>query len=98
MLIFILQCASVNYCFAPEYRYPCQILQYNQTLDYLNKHAEELHDILTELGVEHSYYFVDADVEVLNHGYLSSFETSPHAKESLDQCVEFIRGKVGINL
>ena len=34
---------SVNYCFAPEYRYPAQILQYDQVLDYLNKHSAELH-------------------------------------------------------
>ena len=33
---------SVNYCFAPKYRYPAQILQYDQVLDYLNKHATEL--------------------------------------------------------
>ena len=215
---------SVNYCFAPEYRYPCQILHYNQALDYLNTHAEELHlnmdnvvlggssggavytsqwvmlltskayltefnkavtetgytpidkpalepsqvkalmleappmivdgmnektqilykcwygaddmlglwytrlthiveyvtedfipcfitagntecypedakelhEKLTELGVEHSYYYVDSDVEVLNHGYLSSFQTSPHARESLEQCMTFIKTLVGI--
>ena len=34
---------SVNYCFAPEYRYPAQIVQYDKCLDYLNKHASELH-------------------------------------------------------
>jgi len=33
---------SVNYCFAPKYRYPAQIIQYDQVLDYLNKHATEL--------------------------------------------------------
>lgn len=33
---------NVNYCFAPKYRYPAQILQYDQVLDYLNKHATEL--------------------------------------------------------
>lgn len=215
---------SVNYCFAPEYRYPCQILQYDQTLDYLNKHAEELHlnmnnvvlggssggavytsqwamiltsdeyraefnkavketgytpiekpalertqvkalmleappmiidgmnpktqilykcwfgsgDMLKlwytslthiaehvtedyipcfitagnnecypedalelhkkldELGVENSYYFVDKDVEVLNHGYMSSFQTSEIAKKALDQCIDFVKQKTGI--
>ena len=215
---------SANYCFAPDYRYPCQILQYDQAMAYLNAHAEELHldmsrvvlgggsggavytsqwamlltsedyltefnraavetghtpiekpalqrdqvkallleappmiidgmndktqilykcwygtadmlglwytrlthiveyvtadyipcfitagntecypedalelhERLTELGVEHSYYFVDADVEPLGHGYMSSFETSPHAKEALDQCMDFINRIVGI--
>ena len=33
---------SVNFCFAPTYRYPAQILQYDQVLDYLNKHSTEL--------------------------------------------------------
>lgn len=58
--------------------------------------ARELHDRLDSLGVENSYYYVDADVEVLNHGYLSSFETSPHAKESLDQCMDFLKERAGI--
>ena len=33
---------SVNYCFAPKYRYPAQIIQYDQVWDYLNKYATEL--------------------------------------------------------
>lgn len=33
---------SLNYCFAPEYRYPCQILQLDGALKYLREHAREL--------------------------------------------------------
>ena len=29
--------------FCPKYKYPAQIIQYNQVLDYLNKHSTELH-------------------------------------------------------
>ena len=213
---------SVNYCFAPKYRYPAQIIQYNQVLDYLNKHASELnlnmnnvvlagssggaiyttqwtmlltndkylHDFnrlleekgyekmtkvslnrnqvkalvlegtpmiidgmnegtqvlfecwyghdniinlwysnlthiveyvdsnfipsfitagnvdcfpedalelknkLEELGVDYSYCYWDKDVEELKHGYMSSFETSVHAKMALDQSLEFVKSKV----
>ena len=45
---------SVNYCFAPEYRYPAQILQYDQVLDYLHKHSAELH-----LRRSYIYYSMD---------------------------------------
>ena len=213
---------SVNYCFAPKYRYPAQIIQYDQVLDYLNKHASELnlnmnnvvlagssggaiyttqwtmlltnnkylqdfnrlleekgyekmtkvslnrnqikalvlegtpmiidgmnegtqvlfecwygHDNiinlwysnlthiveyvdsnfipsfitagnvdcfpedalelknkLEELGVDYSYCYWDKDVEELKHGYMSSFETSVHAKMALDQSLEFVKSKV----
>ena len=213
---------SVNYCFAPAYRYPAQILQYDQVLDYLNKHSAELNlnmnkvilagssggaiyttqwtmlltsdvylqdfnkvleekglekiskvslnrnqvkalvlegtpmiingmnegtqvlfrcwygegDIinlwysklthiveyvnsnfipsfitagntdcfpedalelknkLEELNVDYSYCYWDKDVEELKHGYMSSFETSVHAKMALDQCLDFVKSKV----
>ena len=213
---------SVNYCFAPKYRYPAQIIQYDQVLDYLNKHASELnlnmnnvvlagssggaiyttqwtmlltndkylqdfnrlleekgyekmakvslnrnqikalvlegtpmiidgmnegtqvlfecwygHDNiinlwysnlthiveyvdsnfipsfitagnvdcfpedalelknkLEELGVDYSYCYWDKDVEELKHGYMSSFETSVHAKMALDQSLEFVKSKL----
>ena len=78
----------------PDY-IPCFITAGNT--ECYPEDAKELHDKLTELGVDHSYYFVDTDVEVLNHGYMSSFQTSPHAKESLDQCMEFVKDKVGLN-
>ena len=213
---------SVNYCFAPEYRYPAQILQYDQVLDYLKKHSAELHlnmnnailagssggaiyttqwtmlltsetylqdfntlleekglerisgvslnrnqikalvlegtpmivngmnegtqalfrcwygeggDIsrlwysklthiveyvnsnfipsfitagntdcfpedalelknkLQELGIDYSYCYWEKDVEELKHGYMSSFETSEHAKIALDQCLDFVKSK-----
>lgn len=71
---------------------PCYITAGNT--DCYPEDAKELHDRLTDLGVEHSSYFVDTDIEVLHHGYMSSFETSPHAKESLDQCMAFFKGKV----
>lgn len=215
---------NVNYCFAPEYRYPCQILQYDQALAYLNEHAEELHldmdnvilgggsggavytsqwamvltseeyrnefnqiatnngyspietpalernqvkvlmleappmiidgmnedtqilykcwygvdciedyapaklthivdyvtadyipcfitagntdcypedakelhEKLDAIGVDNSYYYVSADIEKLNHGYMSSFETSESARTALQQCIDFLKSKTKI--
>ena len=56
--------------------------------------ALELKNKLEELGVNYSYCYWDKDVEILNHGYMSSFETSVHAKMALDQSLEFVKSKV----
>ena len=56
--------------------------------------ALELKNKLQELGVEYSYCYWDKDVEILNHGYMSSFQTSEHAKIALDQSLDFIRSQI----
>ena len=53
----------------------------------------ELKNKLETLGVNYSYCYWDKKVEELKHGYMSSFETSVHAKMALDQCIEFIKRK-----
>lgn len=34
---------SMDYCLSPEYRYPAQIIQINEGLEYFKKHAEQYH-------------------------------------------------------
>lgn len=70
---------------------PCFITAGNT--DCYPDDARELHEKLDSLGVENSYFYVGADVERLNHGYMSSFETSENAKKSLEQCVAFLKEK-----
>ena len=62
--------------------------------DCFPEDALELKNKLEELGVNYSYCYWDKDVEILNHGYMSSFETSVHAKMALDQSLEFVKSKV----
>ena len=63
-------------------------------IDCYPEDALELKNKLEELGVEYSYCYWNKDVEELKHGYMSSFETSEHAKMALDQCLEFVKSKV----
>ena len=58
------------------------------------KDSLELKNKLEELRVDYSYCYWDREVEELKHGYMSSFETSEHAKMALDQSIEFVKRKV----
>ena len=62
--------------------------------DCFPEDALELKNKLEELNVDYSYCYWDKDVEELKHGYMSSFETSVHAKMALDQCLDFVKSKV----
>lgn len=63
-------------------------------IDCFPEDALELKNKLEELNVDYSYCYWDKDVEELKHGYMSSFETSVHAKMALDQCLDFVKSKV----
>jgi len=56
--------------------------------------ALELKNKLEELGIDYSYCYWDKEVEELKHGYMSSFETSEHAKIALDKSLEFVKTKI----
>ena len=68
---------SVNYCFAPKYRYPAQIIQYNQVLDYLNKHASELNLNMNNMVLAGSsggaIYTTQWTMLLTNNKYLQDF-------------------------
>ena len=69
----------MNYCFAPEYRYPAQILQYDQVLDYLNKHSAELHRNMNNVILARSsggaIYTTQWTMLLTSETYLQDFNT-----------------------
>lgn len=73
---------------------PCFITAGNT--DCYPEDAKELHEKLDKIGVENSYFYVEKKVEILKHGYMSSFKTSVNAKKAFDQCILFLKSKTGI--
>jgi len=74
--------------------YPATYLTDGNGDDTFPAHAQEMARRLTDLGVDHDFYFVGRDVALLGHGYTGDMST-PYARENFTRMIAFYRSHTG---